>query len=85
MKLASVRIGARASLLAAVVSLLAACNDDGGSQAAAPAPLTPGLTPAATVATNGRLTLEQQERATAAGAQLSQSPRFTLINEGVSR
>lgn len=65
---------------------LSGCGGGGGGDGAeTPQPPAPTrVTPAATVANNGRLTIEHQDRASAAGAQVSQSPRFTLVNEGVS-
>lgn len=82
----ALRILGICSLALSLLALSGCGGGSGGNGTETPQPpAAPGVTPAATLATNGRLTLEQQDRATTAGAQISQSPRFTLVNEGVSR
>lgn len=74
-----------ASLLATSLLLLGGCGgNDGNTDGPPPIPASVGLSPAATVSRSGSLVLEQQDRSSTAGAQISQSPRYTLINEGVT-
>lgn len=56
----------------------------GGGGAAPSGPPLSGFVPTATLSQNGNRTLELQDRSTNAGGQVSQSPNYTLINEGVT-
>lgn len=47
-------------------------------------PAATSITPAGVVTQSPTLTLEQQDGGSTAGAQVSTSPNFTLVSEGVS-
>lgn len=56
----------------------------GGGGVVPSGPPQSGFVPTASLSQNGTRTLELQDRSTNAGGQVSQSPNYTLINEGVT-